>query len=245
MRIGLRLPSAPARASTRAQAAVRPSRATLSTVARVTGVGRRRLGATTAARSAPPSATRAALSSFFGGGSGGGGGGELPGAVVGEGERWIDDEDARQRTQKILERCAALHATLQPMNERLLGPLERNSDDTTMLPFVLLLGNHSSGKSSFINHVLGRRVQTAGVAPTDDSFTIVAPGPADIDQVLRLLALPLLLLSSARGQGGGRGSCAASYSHWVVATRAKPVCPQTQRTADNGRLRNTQNTPTT
>ena len=51
-----------------------------------------------------------------------------------------------------------------------------------MLPFVLLLGNHSSGKSSFLNHVLERRIQTAGVAPTDDSFTIVSPGPADIDQ---------------------------------------------------------------
>lgn len=47
---------------------------------------------------------------------------------------------------------------------------------------VLLVGNHSSGKSSFINYVLGRRVQTAGVAPTDDNFTVIAPGPNDIDQ---------------------------------------------------------------
>uniref|UniRef100_A0A7S2V7X1 Dynamin N-terminal domain-containing protein n=1 Tax=Entomoneis paludosa TaxID=265537 RepID=A0A7S2V7X1_9STRA len=46
----------------------------------------------------------------------------------------------------------------------------------------MLLGNHSSGKSSFINHVLGRDIQTTGVAPTDDSFTIVAPGPQDRDQ---------------------------------------------------------------
>lgn len=40
---------------------------------------------------------------------------------------------------------------------------------------VLCVGNHSSGKSSFINYVLGRTVQTAGVAPTDDCFTIIAP----------------------------------------------------------------------
>jgi Dynamin family len=40
---------------------------------------------------------------------------------------------------------------------------------------VLCVGNHSSGKSSFINYVLGRNVQTAGVAPTDDCFTIIAP----------------------------------------------------------------------
>jgi hypothetical protein len=40
---------------------------------------------------------------------------------------------------------------------------------------VLCVGNHSSGKSSFINYVLGRSIQTAGVAPTDDCFTIIAP----------------------------------------------------------------------
>ena len=56
------------------------------------------------------------------------------------------------------------------------------SDQGTALPFVLLLGNHSSGKSSFLNYVLGRTIQTTGVAPTDDCFTIVAPGPVDRDQ---------------------------------------------------------------
>jgi hypothetical protein len=50
------------------------------------------------------------------------------------------------------------------------------------LPFVFLVGNHSSGKSSFINYVLGRNVQLSGVAPTDDCFTIIAPGPIDRDQ---------------------------------------------------------------
>ncbi|MGB5834917.1 MAG: dynamin family protein [Thiohalocapsa sp.] len=41
---------------------------------------------------------------------------------------------------------------------------------------VLLLGNHSSGKSTFVNHVLGDDVQTTGVAPTDDGFTIITHG---------------------------------------------------------------------
>jgi hypothetical protein len=41
---------------------------------------------------------------------------------------------------------------------------------------VLLLGNHSSGKSTFINYVLGDDVQTTGVAPTDDGFTILTHG---------------------------------------------------------------------
>lgn len=71
---------------------------------------------------------------------------------------------------------------------------------------MFLLGNHSSGKSSFINYVLQRKVQVAGVAPTgqtskliayhsilfclfdfdsilsDDTFTIIVPGPSDVDR---------------------------------------------------------------
>ena len=65
-----------------------------------------------------------------------------------------------------------------------VGPwvLHRYNDTVTKLPFVFCLGNHSSGKSSFVNYVLGRKVQNTGVAPTDDSFTIIAPGPDDINQ---------------------------------------------------------------
>jgi len=47
---------------------------------------------------------------------------------------------------------------------------------------VVYIGNHSSGKSSFANYVCQRQVQTAGVAPTDDSFTIIAPGHFDEDR---------------------------------------------------------------
>jgi hypothetical protein len=65
---------------------------------------------------------------------------------------------------------------------KLRGPLAPHSDRGTLLPFVLCVGNHSSGKSSFINYVLGRNVQISGVAPTDDCFTIIAPGPTDRDQ---------------------------------------------------------------
>jgi hypothetical protein len=48
-------------------------------------------------------------------------------------------------------------------------------------PFCLLVGNHSSGKSSYINYVLQRKIQKAGVAPTDDTFTVIAPGVTDSD----------------------------------------------------------------
>jgi Dynamin family len=77
----------------------------------------------------------------------------------------------------LLSLCVYLHTMIQ-----IRGPLAPQSDQGTALPLVLLVGNHSSGKSSFINYVVGRTVQTAGVAPTDDCFTILAPGRVDRDQ---------------------------------------------------------------
>ncbi len=40
-------------------------------------------------------------------------------------------------------------------------------------PLVLVIGNYSSGKSTFINELLDMPVQRTGQAPTDDSFTIL------------------------------------------------------------------------
>lgn len=105
-----------------------------------------------------------------------------------------------------MDQCQALYQSLLPINEKvsvgwlcvtvwitvpvrlthaptqqLHGPLDAVYPSMA-LPAVLLVGNHSSGKSSFINHVLGRSIQKAGVAPTDDAFTIIAPGPEDRDQ---------------------------------------------------------------
>ncbi len=49
-------------------------------------------------------------------------------------------------------------------------------------PNVVFLGNHSSGKSSFINHLLGDApVQDTGVAPTDDGFTVLMHGTNECD----------------------------------------------------------------
>ena len=40
-------------------------------------------------------------------------------------------------------------------------------------PIILLVGNYSSGKSTFINELIGAPIQRTGQAPTDDSFTII------------------------------------------------------------------------
>jgi hypothetical protein len=83
---------------------------------------------------------------------------------------------------EIIDECIRLRSNMQPLNDKFKGPLDKAAQKNTILPFVFLLGNHSSGKSSFVNYVCQRKVQTAGVAPTDDSFTIIVSGPADVDR---------------------------------------------------------------
>lgn len=46
--------------------------------------------------------------------------------------------------QAILSKCSHLHSSIMPMNASLGGPLAKNSDRGTSLPFVFLVGNHSS-----------------------------------------------------------------------------------------------------
>jgi GTPase SAR1 family protein len=48
-------------------------------------------------------------------------------------------------------------------------------------PMVMLLGNHSSGKSTLINYIAGREIQETGVAPTDDGFTVIKRDSFDMD----------------------------------------------------------------
>lgn len=82
----------------------------------------------------------------------------------------------------ILEECKRLRKTIHPITDRYRGPQDKINYTNTLYPFILLLGNHSSGKSSFINYLLQRKVQSTGVAPTDDNFTIIGPGEEDIDR---------------------------------------------------------------
>ncbi len=66
---------------------------------------------------------------------------------------------------------------LRPFADKFGFPLG-NKSSATGLPTVLCLGNHSSGKSTFINHLAGANIQDTGVAPTDDSFTLLMYGAA-------------------------------------------------------------------
>lgn len=92
------------------------------------------------------------------------------------------NDDASVTPESILDHSLKIRESIQEVNDKYKGPLEKAATKNTILPFVFLLGNHSAGKSSFINYVLNRKVQTSGVAPTDDAFTIIVPGPADVDR---------------------------------------------------------------
>lgn len=75
-----------------------------------------------------------------------------------------------RRIQSIYEKA------LQPLASRFAYDLPVSRKDAAGLPSVLFLGNHSSGKSSFINFLLGTEIQKTGLAPTDDGFTIITYG---------------------------------------------------------------------
>ena len=80
----------------------------------------------------------------------------------------------------VTEECFAIRGMVQELSDRVKGPLNLENDRSTFLPMIFLLGNHSSGKSSFINFVMGRDIQQCGVAPTDDKFTVICSGPSNI-----------------------------------------------------------------
>jgi GTPase SAR1 family protein len=65
---------------------------------------------------------------------------------------------------------------LAPLAGRFEFELPTSAKDATGAPNVLFLGNHSSGKSSFINYLIQSEVQKTGLAPIDDGFTIITYG---------------------------------------------------------------------
>lgn len=85
---------------------------------------------------------------------------------------------------------AALSKELESLLRRRIRPLfDRYQHDFEALltplrgkPIVLVIGNYSSGKSTFINELLGHDVQRTGQSPTDDSFTILTAAQSGEDE---------------------------------------------------------------
>ncbi|CAI5712461.1 hypothetical protein KXD40_001671 [Peronospora effusa] len=79
---------------------------------------------------------------------------------------------AGEVNRMIQSEVSALYSRLEPLRVQIRFP----SFAPVNLPMVLVLGNHSSGKSTFINHMLKQSVQKTGRAPTDCTFTVLAGG---------------------------------------------------------------------
>ena len=81
--------------------------------------------------------------------------------------------------QRLLDEVSATVAklyreTVDPLQARFAFESRPSTGEVSGAPMVLLLGNHSSGKSTFINYLLGTDVQKTGLAPTDDAFTVLS-----------------------------------------------------------------------
>jgi hypothetical protein len=69
--------------------------------------------------------------------------------------------------------------SVDPLDDKFVFERRPGEGEISGSPTVLFLGNHSSGKSTFVNHLLGSPVQKTGLAPTDDAFTVLAYGGAE------------------------------------------------------------------
>jgi GTPase Era involved in 16S rRNA processing len=73
-----------------------------------------------------------------------------------------------------------------------LGFLQRNQSYATMIPWwplISVLGTFSAGKSTFINHYLGHKLQVSGNQAVDDKFTVICHSKGEQVHVLPGLAL--------------------------------------------------------
>ena len=69
--------------------------------------------------------------------------------------------------------------SVDPLAQKFAFEKRPDEGEIAGAPTVLILGNHSSGKSTFINHLLGGSIQKTGLAPTDDAFTVLSFGGSE------------------------------------------------------------------
>jgi GTPase SAR1 family protein len=98
-------------------------------------------------------------------------------------ETLSDTSDVKQFLDEISKAVRGFYSdAIDPVAERFAYARRQTEGEISGPPIVLMLGNHSSGKSSFINYLLGEEVQKTGLAPTDDGFTVIAHGDTRDDR---------------------------------------------------------------
>lgn len=93
----------------------------------------------------------------------------------------MKDEKAAKALIKKLDKL--LRGKMTPIYKRYSVSMQNVLTPLMWKPLVLVIGNYSSGKSTFINELLDMPVQRTGQAPTDDSFTILtSPGMEEAEE---------------------------------------------------------------
>jgi hypothetical protein len=112
---------------------------------------------------------------------------------------------------------------VDPLADRFAFGKRPDEGEIAGAPTVLILGNHSSGKSTFINHLLGGPIQKTGLAPTDDAFTVLSFGSTEEERdgqaVVSTPNLPY---------GGLRNFGPQFLSHFRLKLRPVPMLREVQ-----------------
>ncbi|HEV2086119.1 MAG TPA: dynamin family protein [Gemmatimonadales bacterium] len=95
------------------------------------------------------------------------------------------EQEIRAREQELLERLAtALERFGSDVAADDLRRFQEAREQLTGLFLLVIAGEFNSGKSSFINALLGERILPEGVTPTTDRINILRHGPA-VSELLR------------------------------------------------------------
>ena len=95
------------------------------------------------------------------------------------------EQEIRAREQELLERLAtALERFGSDVAADDLRRFQEAREQLTGLFLLVIAGEFNSGKSSFINALLGERVLPEGVTPTTDRINILRHGP-EVSELLR------------------------------------------------------------
>ena len=95
------------------------------------------------------------------------------------------EQEIRAREQELLERLAtALERFGSDVADDDLRRFQEAREQLTGLFLLVIAGEFNSGKSSFINALLGERVLPEGVTPTTDRINILRHGP-EVSELLR------------------------------------------------------------
>jgi GTP-binding protein EngB required for normal cell division len=100
------------------------------------------------------------------------------------------EQDLRAREQELLGRLAsALEAFGPDVQSTDLQRFREATEQLAGLFLLVIAGEFNSGKSSFINALLGERVLPEGVTPTTDRINLLRHGPEVTEQALEAYLL--------------------------------------------------------